>query len=509
VMAARAGTPLEEIEAALALNNQMLTFEPMDHRPLLGASGVPTIGGVFAGNISGPRRISAGAARDNLLGVRFVNGSGEIIKSGGRVMKNVTGLDLVKLMAGSWGTLGVLCEVIFKVLPKPETAATIAVKGLNDAEAAEAMAAAMGMSVEVSGAAHLPESVIHKIADANALKGGPATVLRLEGLEPSVAVRRERLVEEMRRRGEVSVLDADATTCLWRDIRDVKPFAGASAGVERQAGMARLGRSVRRSSTCCRACGSRPVSMPFMTGREVSSGFRWKPARRPIWFANTSRRWAAVMPRWCAPMPRPALVPVFEPQPAVLEALSKRIKEQFDPRRHSQSWADVFGDVIGSKSQDQFQEFNMSNQDQAPEPRQTDRWLEPGKTNLQVIYILYLASFVIGITGLSASCWPISTAASRKPGSRAITPGRFARSGSVCSVRSSAFIPVFRGHRYVHDHSGRNLVHCPHRGRAAEARPQRADRRSAKLAALDLPSTSKMPAPERRALRTSSAHERP
>jgi FAD/FMN-containing dehydrogenase len=225
VMAARAGTPLEEIEAALAANNQMLTFEPMDHRPLLGASGVPTIGGVFAGNISGPRRIAAGAARDSLLGVRFVNGSGEIIKSGGRVMKNVTGLDLVKLMAGSWGTLGVLCEVIFKVLPRPETAVTIVLKGLNDAEAAEAMAAAMGMSVEVSGAAHLPESVIHKIADG-ALKGGPATVMRLEGLEPSVAVRRERLLEEMRRRGEVSVLEADETTLLWRDIRDVKPFAG-------------------------------------------------------------------------------------------------------------------------------------------------------------------------------------------------------------------------------------------------------------------------------------------
>jgi glycolate oxidase FAD binding subunit len=156
--------------------------------PLLGASGEPTIGGVFAGNISGPRRISAGAARDNLLGVRFVNGSGEIVKSGGRVMKNVTGLDLVKLMAGSWGTLGVICEVIFKVLPRPETAVTIAVSGLNDAQAAEAMAAALAMSVEVSGAAHLPESVIHKFAGGS-LKGGPATVLRLEGLVPSVEVR--------------------------------------------------------------------------------------------------------------------------------------------------------------------------------------------------------------------------------------------------------------------------------------------------------------------------------
>ena len=195
VMAARAGTPLAEIEAALAANNQMLTFEPMDYRQILGADGEPTIGGVFAGNISGPRRILAGAARDNLLGVRFVNGSGEIVKSGGRVMKNVTGLDLVKVLAGSWGTLGVLCDVIFKVLPRPETAVTIAVSGLNDAEAAEAMAAAMAMSVEVSGAAHLPISVAYRFGDR--FNGEATTVLRLEGLTPSVEVRSERLVAEM------------------------------------------------------------------------------------------------------------------------------------------------------------------------------------------------------------------------------------------------------------------------------------------------------------------------
>lgn len=228
VITARAGTPVAEIEAALAENGQGMAFEPMDHRSAMGTSGTPTIGGLFAVNSSGPRRFTAGAARDHLLGVRFVNGAGDVVKAGGKVMKNVTGLDLVKLLAGSHGTLGFLTEVTFKVLPVPKTATTIVLSGLEDEQAMKALAAALSLSVEVSGAAHLPESVRGRFIGGK-LPQGAATVMRLEGLEASVAVRAEKLMAAVAGFGSVSRLDAEDTKALWAEIRDVMPYADGTA----------------------------------------------------------------------------------------------------------------------------------------------------------------------------------------------------------------------------------------------------------------------------------------
>ena len=327
VVTARAGTPLADIEAALAEHSQMLAFEPGDWRALLGSKGTPTIGAVAAANLSGSRRILAGAARDSLLGVRFVNGRGEAVRNGGRVMKNVTGLDLVKLMAGSWGTLGVLTEVSFKVLPRPETEATLALHGAGGSEAARLMAAAVATSAEISGAAHLPAGPAAR-AGLPAAPGGSVTLLRVEGFAASVAARLDRLRAALAGGADAVVIGDDASKALWRALGDVAPFAGSALPLWKISVTPTSGHAV--AAAILDATGG-------AVWQDWQGGLLWLQCDDAGDAAAATVRDAiaknggghATLIR--APETVRAAVPVFQPQPPVLAALSERIRAAFDP----------------------------------------------------------------------------------------------------------------------------------------------------------------------------------
>ncbi len=328
VLSARAGTPLAEIEALLADNNQELAFEPIDYGPLLGGEAARgTLGGAIAANLSGPRRIKAGAARDHFLGVTAVTGRGDTVKSGGRVVKNVTGYDLCKLFAGSWGTLGPMTEVTIKVLPRAETQATVLVQGLDDARACEAMSAAMGSACDVSGAAHLPDHI------ASYFTGVPrpeaTTALRLEGVAPSVAHRREMLAALMKPFGPVEVMEAEASRALWRDVRDVRPF---TLGAARERPLWRL--SVPPAQGHVIAATVTPAAQMFY---DWGGGLIWlampfagEPGAAAIREAVANVGGHATLIR--ADTALRATLDVFQPEDAAVRALSRRVKESFDPK---------------------------------------------------------------------------------------------------------------------------------------------------------------------------------
>ncbi|MEM8871307.1 MAG: glycolate oxidase subunit GlcE [Pseudomonadota bacterium] len=306
-LVARAGTPMAEIENALEAENQKLPFEPMDHRALYGSNGTPTIGGVVAANVSGPRRIQAGACRDSLIGVRFVDGRGTAIKNGGRVMKNVTGYDLVKLMAGSHGTLGVLSEVSFKLLPSAEATATVRAYALQTSDGVAALSAALGSPYDVTGAAFTPDG------DA---------VVRVEGFEGSVRYRAAQLREMFGRFGDVSVhSDPAETASLWADIRDAKAIATGPGDVWRVSVKPtdgpRVVDAVGQPGATLLDWGGGLVWARVAEGHDLRHDLRGIPGHATLVRGSEETK---------------TKLRVFEPEPEPLSRMSRGLRAQFDPK---------------------------------------------------------------------------------------------------------------------------------------------------------------------------------
>jgi glycolate oxidase FAD binding subunit len=229
ILSAWAGTPLPEIEAAVAAAGQHLIAEPPDLSALLGETGRPqTLGGVVATNLSGPRRVAWGAMRDHVMGIRAVTGRAEIIRSGGRVLKNVTGLDLCKLLTGSHGTLGVITEITLKVLPAPEATGTLALPGLDAVAAVAALSAALGSPFGVSGAAWLPAEAVARVPGLADISGS-ATLIRIEEFAPSVTYRIGRLKDQFALTGALT-FGTEASKAIWLDVRDARPLASRPDG---------------------------------------------------------------------------------------------------------------------------------------------------------------------------------------------------------------------------------------------------------------------------------------
>jgi glycolate oxidase FAD binding subunit len=329
VMSARAGTPLTQIEEALAERNQMLAFEPVELATISGGEpGEATIAGIFATNISGSRRIRAGAARDHLLGLRGVNGRGEIFKSGGRVMKNVTGYDLCRGLAGSWGTLAVLSEVTFKVQPAPEDTGTLILLGLPDEIAVEVLCAAMATPYEISGAVHLQPPLVARMWHEGLREQGQAiTALRLENFSKSVAYRLARLREHLKAYGEIHALDRENSLSLWGELRQLSVLQGSSAPLWRISTSPTAGPKVVAAISAYMEC---------RAFYDWSGGLVWAEV------LPTTDAGAADIRRVIAthgghatliraePAVR-AAVDVFQPLEAGLERLSRKLKGAFDP----------------------------------------------------------------------------------------------------------------------------------------------------------------------------------
>ena len=335
IITVQAGAPVADVQSLIDSRNQQFAFEPIDTAPLLGTANQATIGGMIGAGLAGPRRIKAGGARDHLLGAHGVSGFGDSFKAGGRVVKNVTGYDLCKLLAGSWGTLAVMTEVTLKVMPRPESERTLVLRGLDAARANRTMTAALGSPFDVSGAAHVPGSVFHVAATELGDLGSPGeavTLLRLEGILASVVHRAAALGKLLAPFGAAQVLEDAASATVWSSVRDVVPFAANGA----------LGAWPVWRIVCPPASGGAlGERLARDSGGEViydwGGGLIWAalPPRPDAQVALVRQRVNAVgghatLVRGSDELRRN--VDVFHPQPAGLAALSERVRQSFDPK---------------------------------------------------------------------------------------------------------------------------------------------------------------------------------
>ena len=335
VMSAWAGTSLAQIETTLAERGQMLAFEPADLGPATGgAGGVQTIGAVFATNISGARRIQSGAARDHLLGVRAVNGRGEVFKSGGRVLKNVTGYDVARALTGSWGTLAVLSEVTFKVLPRPKQTETLVYVGLSDEIGAELACAALGTPYEVSGTAHLTAGLTSRLEQRGlAREAATITAIRIENFANSVAYRADKLVEALRVYGQPLRLGPDVSLGFWAELRRFSVLTQLKE--EPPTHLWRISTAPRLAAKVANAIRR---NMAVEAYYDASGGIMWlevtasaDAGAADIRRILSSHGGHATLIRAEAEVR--GSVEVFQPMSTAIERLSKGIKDSFDPSR--------------------------------------------------------------------------------------------------------------------------------------------------------------------------------
>jgi glycolate oxidase FAD binding subunit len=336
IVTVEAGAPMADLLSLIDSKNQQFAFDPMDTSVLLGTPrGAGTIAGTIAAGLAGPRRIKAGGVRDHLLGAHAVSGFGDSFKTGGKVVKNVTGYDLCKLLAGSWGTLSVMTEVTLKVLPKAETERTLVLRGLDDVAANRAMTVALGSPFDVSGVAHLPASIFRSSGDGLAGLGTSqqgVTLIRLEGIGASVPHRAGSVSQALAAFGTADMIEDAASASVWASIRDVTPFAASGS----------LGAWPVWRIVCPPASGGAfGQALARETGGDViydwGGGLIWAalPPAADAHAALLRERLKAIGGH--ATLLRATdqvrdTVDVFHPQEAGVAALGKRVKASFDPR---------------------------------------------------------------------------------------------------------------------------------------------------------------------------------